>query len=147
MAIGFRYILEPEENGWQLVRFPELPEALTEGEDAPAAHANVADCLLSALEGYMRAGRAIPRPLPARQAECRVVLPSLVTAKLVVYETMRALGWSKLRLAKELGVAENSVRRLLDLRHASRLGEVDRALAVMGTELPIGLPTRSGRAA
>jgi antitoxin HicB len=72
--------------------------------------------------------------------EDRVVLPSLVTAKLAVYETMRARDWSKLRLAKELGVPENSVRRLLNLRHQSQMGMIDQALAKMGTELPIDLP-------
>jgi antitoxin HicB len=76
-------------------------------------------------------------------------LPSLVTAKLAVYETMRGRGWSKVKLAKELGVPENSVRRLLDLRHSSQMGVVDAALAKMNAELFISLPgTRSrGRAA
>jgi plasmid maintenance system antidote protein VapI len=53
---------------------------------------------------------------------------------------MRARGWSKLRLAKELGVPENSVRRLLNLRHQSQMGMIDQALAKMGAELPIDLP-------
>ena len=73
----------------------------------------------------------------------------MVTAKLAVYETMRKRGWSKTRLAKELGVPENSVRRLLDLRHSSQMGIVDAALAKMNAELPIGLPsarTRGGAA-
>ena len=62
---------------------------------------------------------------------------------------MRKRGWSKTRLAKELGVPENSVRRLLDLRHSSQMAIVDAALAKMNAELPIGLPsTRTrGRAA
>jgi hypothetical protein len=29
MAFGYRYILERQENGWWLVRFPGIPEALT----------------------------------------------------------------------------------------------------------------------
>jgi hypothetical protein len=56
------------------------------------------------------------------------VLPSLVTAKLAVYETMRGRGWSKVKLAKELGVPENSVRRLLDLRHSSQMGSRRRSI-------------------
>ena len=32
MAFGYRYRLERQENGWWLVRFPGIPEALTEGE-------------------------------------------------------------------------------------------------------------------
>jgi antitoxin HicB len=77
------------------------------------------------------------------------VLPSLVTAKLAVYETMRKRGWSNTKLAKELGVPENSVRRLSDLRHSSQMGIVDVALAKMNAELPVALPSTGtrGRAA
>ena len=32
MAFGYRYKLERQGNGWWLVRFPGIPEALTEGE-------------------------------------------------------------------------------------------------------------------
>ena len=37
MAFGYRYLLETEENGWTLVRFPGIPEALTEGESEDQA--------------------------------------------------------------------------------------------------------------
>jgi hypothetical protein len=53
---------------------------------------------------------------------------------------MRARGWSKVRLAKELGMPENSVRRLLDLHHSSQMWIIDEALAKMNAELPIDLP-------
>jgi DNA-binding transcriptional regulator LsrR (DeoR family) len=52
------------------------------------------------------------------------------------------------QVAKELGMPENSVRRLLDLRHASQMRIIDAALAKMNAELPIDLPkvrpTREG---
>jgi hypothetical protein len=35
---------------------------------------------------------------------------------------------------------ENSVRRLLDLRHSSQMWIIDAALAKMNAELPIDLP-------
>jgi antitoxin HicB len=142
MAVGYRYTLERQANGWWLVRFPDVPEALTEGETKSEARTNASDCLVAALEGYMKDGVRIPRPSPTRAAEERVALPSLVTAKLTVYETMRGLGWSKSKLARQLGVPENSVRRLLDLRHASHMRAIDEALAVMDTELAIELPRR-----
>jgi antitoxin HicB len=88
----------------------------------------------------MKAGMPLPRQGAGHSGPDRAVLPSLVTAKLAVYETMRSLGWSKLKLAKELGMPENSVRRLLDLRHASHMWIIDEALAKMNTELPIDLP-------
>ena len=146
MALGFRYRLERQENGWWLVRFPRIPEALTEGETEEVARANVVDCVIAALEGYMKAGQRLPRQGAAHSGRNRAVLPSLVTAKLAVYETMRVRGWSKLKLANELGMPENSVRRLLDLRHHSQMWIIDEALAKMNTELFIDLPKARGRA-
>src|SRR5438876_4268702 len=140
MAFGYRYTLERQDNGWWLVRFPGIPEALTEGGTKEEARANARDCVIAALEGYMKAGRPLPRRRAGNSGPDRAVLPSLVTAKLAVYETMRARGWSKVKLAKELGMPENSVRRLLDLHHSSQMWIIDEALAKMNAELPIDLP-------
>ncbi len=145
MAFGYRYTLGRQENGWWLVRFPGIPEALTEGETQEEARANAVDCVIGALEGYTKAGRPLPRDGAGHTGRDRAVLPSLVTAKLAVYETMRARGWSKLKLAKELGMPENSVRRLLDLRHSSHLWIIDQALARMNAELSIDLPKARAR--
>ncbi|MGD0190454.1 MAG: type II toxin-antitoxin system HicB family antitoxin [Rhizomicrobium sp.] len=140
MAFGYRYTLERQENGWWLVRFPTIPEALTEGETQDEARANAVDCVVAALEGYMKAGKPLPRRGASHAGPNRAVLPSLVTAKLAVYETMRARGWSKLKLAKELGMPENSIRRLLNLRHESHMWIIDEALHKMNAELSIDLP-------
>jgi antitoxin HicB len=140
MAFGYRYTLERQENGWWLVRFPGIPEALTEGATEEEARTNALDCVITALEGYMKAGRPLPRESAGQAGSDRTVLPSLVTAKLAVYETMRGRGWSKVKLAKELGMPENSVRRLLDLHHSSHMRIIDEALAKMNAELSIDLP-------
>lgn len=99
MAFGYKYILEREDNGWWLLRFPGIPEALTEGETEAEARANAVDCVIAALEGYMKAGRPLSRSGASHAGPERAVLPSLVTAKLAVYETMRERGWSKVKLA------------------------------------------------
>jgi ribosome-binding protein aMBF1 (putative translation factor) len=93
----------------------------------------------------MKAGKPLPREGAARAGGDRAVLPSLVTAKLAVYEIMRTRGWSKLKLAKELGMPENSVRRLLNLRHSSHMWIIDEALAKMNAALPIDLPKARAR--
>ena len=61
-AFGFPCKLERQDNGWWLVRFADIPEALTEGETKDEALENAQDCLIAALEGYIKAGRYIPRP-------------------------------------------------------------------------------------
>jgi antitoxin HicB len=104
MAFGYRFTLERQANGWWLVRFPGIPEALTEGETKEEARENARDCVMAALAGYMKDNRPLPRGGTRYSGADRVVLPSLVTAKLAVYETMRSLGWSRLKLARQLGV-------------------------------------------
>jgi len=145
MAFGYRYKLERQENGWWLVQFPGIPEALTEGETDSEARANAVDCVVAALEGYMKAGRPLPRRGAAHAGADRAILPSLVTAKLAVYERMRELGWTKVRLATAMGMPENSVRRLLDLRHHSQMWLIDEALGKMRAELAIDLPKPKAR--
>jgi antitoxin HicB len=88
MDVAYRYRLEPEDNGWWLVRFPDVPEALTEGETEADAHAAAADCLIAALEGYVKAGRAVPRPTPPQPGESRAMLPELAATKLAESDTM-----------------------------------------------------------
>ncbi len=142
VAFGYPYKLEKQSNGWWLVRFPDVPEALTEGETKAEAFENAKDCLITALEGYMKASRPIPRP-PFKGD--RIVLPSLVTAKLAVYVNMQKHGWSKVKLADKLGMPENSVRRLLDLRHSSHMWIIDEAMQKMNTQLSIDLPSARQR--
>jgi antitoxin HicB len=145
MAFGYRYTLARQANGWWLVRFPGIPEALTEGETKEEARANAVDCVIAALEGYMKSVAPLPRQGAGHSGADRAVLPSLVTAKLAVYEIMRTRGWSKLKLARELGMPENSVRRLLDLRHRSQMWVIDEAMARMNAELSIDLPKPKAR--
>ena len=90
MAFGYRYKIERQKNGWWLVRFPGIPEALTEGETKEEARANALDCVIAALEGYMKAGKPLPREGARHSGLDRAVLPSLVTAKLAVYKTCAA---------------------------------------------------------
>jgi len=76
MAFGYRYKLERQRNGWWLVRFPGIPEALTEGETETEARHNAIDCVIAALEGYMKAGRPLPRQDAGHSGSDRVILPS-----------------------------------------------------------------------
>jgi antitoxin HicB len=104
--------------------------------EADAGGENALDCLIAALGGYLKLGREIPRPSPARGRPV-VILPPLVAAKLALYEAMRAGPMTRSELARRLGLQENGVRRLLDLDHRSHIDQVDRALAALGKRLEV----------
>jgi len=137
MAQAFPYRFEPQESGGVLAQFIDVPEAHTFGaSEAEAGGDNALDCLITALGGYVKLGREIPLPSPARGRPV-VILPPLVAAKLALYQAMRAEGVTRTDLARRLGVQENAVRRLLDLDHRSHLDQVDRALAALGRRLEV----------
>src|ERR671918_1744888 len=137
MAHAFPYRFEPQEAGGVVAQFVDVPEAHTFGaSEADAGGDNAMDCLIAALGGYIRLGREIPQPSPARGRPV-VTLPPLVSAKLALYEAMRAQRITRTELARRLGLQENAVRRLLDLDHRSHLDQLDRALAALGKRLEV----------
>jgi antitoxin HicB len=136
MAHAFPYRFEPESGG-VLVQFIDVPEAHTFAPtEADAGGENALDCLIAALGGYMRLGREIPRPSPARGRPV-VILPPLVSAKLALYGAMWVQRITRTELARRLGLQENAIRRLLDLDHRSHIDQVDRALAALGKRLEV----------
>ena len=50
--------LARQEDGFILVSFPYVPEALTEGDREDAALEQAQDCLIAALGGYVKVDRA-----------------------------------------------------------------------------------------
>jgi antitoxin HicB len=137
MEHAFPYRVEPQESGGVLVQFVDVPEAHTFAPtDADAGGDHTLDCLIAALGGYIKLGRRIPRPSPAR-GQPVAILPPLVAAKLALYESMRAQHITNTALARRLGLQENAVRRLLDLDHRSHIDQIDRALAALGKRLEV----------
>jgi antitoxin HicB len=137
MRDAFPYRFEPQEPGGVLVQFIDVPEAHTFGStetDAGGDHA--LDCLVAALGGYIKLGRDVPVPSPARGRPV-AILPPLVAAKLALYEAMRAQRITRTELARRLGLQENGVRRLLDLDHRSHIDQLDRALGALGKRLEV----------
>jgi antitoxin HicB len=127
--------LTPDDNGTLLVTVPDLPEAVTFGEDRENALARAVDAIETALMGAIAAREEIAEPKTG--GEDYVSLPALSSAKIALYGAMRADKVGKAALAKRLGIALPQVDRLLDLRHASRLDAIERALAALGRSMTI----------
>ena len=128
--------LAPQKDGTILVSFPDIPEALTEGETEDEALAQAQDCLIAALGGYVASRRAIPRPTPA-PGRHMVTLPALAAAKIALYVTMRSKRVGNTALATQLGLSEGAVRRLIDLDHRSHIGQIEKALQALGQQLTV----------
>ena len=67
----------------------------------------------------------------------RITLPALESAKIELYRTWRASGIRKSQLAAGMGIPRSQVDRLFDLKHASRLNQIETAFRVLGKTLVV----------
>ena len=123
--------LQADDNGTMLITFPDVPGAITFGDDRADALSRAVDALETVLMGLIADRKDIPVPSP--RAGRPTVAPTLIgTMKLAIYQAMRARGWRKADLARALAVDPRQIDRLLDLRHRSPLAPLEAALAACG---------------
>ncbi len=136
-------ILTPDE-GRFVVEFPDVPEALTVGNDAADAYAQAADCLDEAIAGRIKRRDEIPTPSARHSGQVNIAVPPLMAAKAALYLSMRDAKISNVALARKLGVDERQVRWMLDPKRATRLPQIEWALAALGKGLEIRLVDQPG---
>ncbi|MBI4904088.1 MAG: type II toxin-antitoxin system HicB family antitoxin [Acidobacteria bacterium] len=128
--------LKADTNGTILVSFPDVPEAHTFGDDREECLSRAVGALETAFMGYVEDRLLIPKPTGQKRGPF-VVLPALTEAKLALYSTLRAGRISKTELARRLDCHLPQVDRLLDLRHASRLNQLEAAFRALGKQLSV----------
>jgi antitoxin HicB len=128
----------PETDGKGIyVVFPDLPEALTGGEDLTDARAQAADCLAEAIAGRIRRGDEIPTPSHPKRGQHLISVPLYLAPKLALFLAMRDRRMRNTELAKLLGVSETVVRRMLSPRHDTKPEKIQTALAALGKRIVV----------
>jgi antitoxin HicB len=123
------------DGGSVMVSFADVPEALSFGADEDEAMLQAVDALETALSMYIDARKPLP-PISLPSAGQRTVRPSaLECAKLGLYQAMTEQGIKKAELARRLGWHLPQVDRLFDLRHASRMDQLEAAARMLGREI------------
>lgn len=128
--------LTPDSNGTLLAICPDLPEVTTFGEDEADALLRAADAIEEALAARIADREDIPAPTPALGRPV-AMLPALTALKVALYQSMRESGASKAELARRLSAHGPQVDRLLNLRHSSRLEQMEAALHALGKSVEI----------
>jgi antitoxin HicB len=125
-------------DGGFVVTFPDLPEAITQGEELRDAIVEAADCLEESIANRIIMELSIPHPSPVRKMHHPISLSTQIAAKAALYMAIVEEKITKVELAKRLHCDEKEVRRLLNPRHPSKLPRIESALAVLGRKLVIG---------
>ena len=127
---AFPIRLETQRNGWILASYPDVPEALTEGETEQEALDEAQDCLIGALGGYIARGWPIPMPSFVETGAI-AELPEEINLKLSLYTEMLQQNMSAAMLAKRIGKSSSWVTQLLDLDQSTSPGQVAKAMGIL----------------
>ena len=125
------------DNGAVLVTFHDVPEAITFGADKAEALRQAVDALETGLSFYVEARKPLPPASKAKRGQKTVRPSALECAKLGVYQAMTEQGIKKAELARRLGWHTPQVDRLFDLRHASKLDQIEAAANVLGRHIEV----------
>jgi antitoxin HicB len=120
-----------------LVTFRDVPEAITFGADKEEALLNAVDALETGLSFYVESRRPLPVASKLKRGERAVSPTALECAKLGLYQAMTEQGIKKAELARRLGWHMPQVDRLFDLRHASKLEQIEAAALALGRHLEV----------
>lgn len=130
-------ILTPEKEGGFFVSFPDVPGALTCGDDRTEALEMAEDALVAMLAVYVQQQREIPTPSPVADGQELVAVPPIAAAKLALYTAMREQGITGDALAVRLNLSDSAIRKLLDPDCYSHISQIMKALRNVGRSLVI----------
>ena len=133
----YRFVLKPDDNGTLLVSFPDFPEAHTFGVDEQDARRRAVDALETVVMAYMKNQRPLPKPKAPRKGEKVFSVAASMAAAMGLYSALRERQMTKYALAKKLGWHQPQVDRLFDVRHQSKLEQLEAAAVALGKRLEI----------
>jgi antitoxin HicB len=121
--------LTPDPDGGFTVTFRDVAEAIAGRKRCCRPR------MPSKLAMYIAAKEPLPAPSKAEAGEEMVQLSALGMAKTPLHDAMREQGIGRAELALRLRWHLPQVNRVLDPRHASRMEQVEAALAALGLRL------------
>lgn len=135
----FPVTLTPDDEGGFVVTFPDIPEAITQGNTIEEALARAHEALATALEFYFEDNRAAPAPSKPKRWQNVVEISVSLSAKVLLLNEMVLQKIRPVELARRLKTTPQEVNRLTDLRHTTRIEGIAAALSAMGRSLEIRL--------
>ena len=112
---------EPGDDKGLVVTFPDVPEAITQGDDEVDAMKQAQEALGLALLTYPRRGLPVPHAKARGRGLVPIAVAPEVAAKVAMLEAFKRSGVSKSELGRRIGKDEKEVRRILDPRHHTKL--------------------------
>jgi len=115
-----------------LVRFPDIPEALTDGATEEEALREAADALSEALMSRVADGDTIPDPSAVGRNQYQIAPDATAALKVALHRAIKEKRVTAADLSRLLEIDHKEARRLLDPREKSKVPRLTEALAALG---------------
>lgn len=136
--LGYPVKLTRDRNsGGYVVTFPDIPEAITQGETIEEALKMAQDALETALDFYFDDQRPVPGPSSKKRGQYMVQLPLSIAAKVLLLNEMIRQKVRPAELARRLQTTPQEVNRLTDIHHSTKIDGIAIAMKALGKTLEI----------
>lgn len=130
--------LEKDGAGY-VVSFRDIPEALTSGRTKKEALEMAYDALATAMDFYFEDRREVPMPSRTRKGEEEIELPISMSAKVLLLNEMLKEKITPTSLAKRLHTSPQTITRIVDLHHTTKIDTIAEALNALGKKLVLSI--------
>ncbi len=134
MKIEYPARIAQEEDGIFFVSFPDLDEAMTQGETLEEALFNAAEVLTLVMEHRLEQEQEIPEPSRITGSDVHWIAPEVNVQAALLIRKARA-GRPLADLARILDASWPSVKRLENPHSSPTLKMIDKAAAALGKRL------------
>ena len=122
--------------GGFVITFPDFDWGVSQADSEEEALAMAEDLLATMIGEHIKQDEAIPNATKRRGARYRQIsLPALQSAKIELYQAFTASGVRKADLARRIGIPKSNLDRLFDLRHHSRLDQLEAAFIALNKRI------------
>ena len=131
--VSYQALFEPDrEVGGFVITFPDFGWGVSQANTEDEALVMAEDLLGMMIGDHIKQSQEIPVATKRRGARYRQIsLPALQAAKVELYLALRASGMRKAELARRTGIPKSNLERLFDLRHHSRLDQLETAFSAL----------------
>jgi antitoxin HicB len=136
MNIRYPAVIKPQKPSGYFVRFPDIEEAVTQGETIDDCLINAAEVLSLVLDHRITQGQPIPKPSRIRGA--RMVSPDAKTQAAILIRMVRGKRPVS-EVARALETSWPSAQRLEDPKHWPSLRQLEKAASALGKRLVLSL--------
>lgn len=121
-TFSYPAVFEPvEEVRVIVVTFPDVPDAISQGDGEAEAREMGADALGVSLLGLLSLGRRLPSASKPPAGHITLSVDAGVAAKIAVIEAFQGAGINQAELARRLRKDGREIRRILDPDHATKV--------------------------